>query len=66
MAYLLTGLKFNFQRVKPDEMAKLSPHFYKVLEKSKIRSIYDGSIFEIIWDMMQPNPTARCSWSRLE
>ena len=65
MAYLLASLKFNFQRVKPDEMMRLSPFFYKVLEKSKIRSIYEGTIFEIIWDMMQPNPTVRCSWSSL-
>ena len=65
IAYLLTSLKFNFQRIKPHEMKKLSPFFYKVLEKSKIRTIYSGPVFDIIWDMMQPNPDVRCSWSNV-
>ena len=52
VAYLYSSLKFNFQRAKPDEMAKLSPFFYKVLEKSKIRTLYDGPVFQTIWNMM--------------
>lgn len=46
-------------------MAKLSPEFYKVLEKSKIRDIFDGVVFNTIWNMMQPVPEDRASWEEV-
>ena len=64
VAYLYSSLKFNFQRAKQDEMGKISPFFYKVLEKSKIRTLYEGSVFNMIWNMMQPDPEARITFGR--
>lgn len=46
-------------------MAKLSPEFYKVLEKSKIRDSFEGVVFNNIWNMMQPVPEDRASWEEI-
>ena len=65
VAYLISSLKFNFQRIKTSDLKKLSPNFFKVLEKSKIRTIYEGPIFQTIWNMMQPEPETRSSWDEI-
>lgn len=65
LLYLLTSLKFNFQRAKPQDMEKLSPFFYKVLENSKIRTNYPGAVFQSIWIMMQPESDQRASWEEI-
>lgn len=65
VGYLMSSLKFNFQRAKSTEMKKLSEFFYKVLEKSKIRVLFKGAIFDTIWVMMQPAPELRASWSEI-
>lgn len=65
LAYLFGALKFNFQRKDPADLETLAPNFYKVLEKSKIRSLFPKYLFDTIFNMLQPDSTARATWGNL-
>lgn len=65
VGYLLSSLKFNFQRAEGEAAERLSNEFFKVLEKSKIRQTYDGVVYQNIWNMMQPNAEERSSWEEI-
>lgn len=60
--YLLTSLKFNFQRANVKELEQLSMYFNKVLERSKIRTLFQGPIFDTIYNLLQSEPEKRLTF----
>ena len=43
----------------------ISPNFYKVLEKSKITKLYEGTIFDLILEMTHVDPKYRPSFEEI-
>lgn len=63
--YLLTGLKFAFQRLTPSEMLKNSLNFHKVLPNSKMSRVYPEGVSSLVSAMLAKHPDKRPTWEEI-